>query len=31
LVEGDPLCFKVTFKEDLELARIIAREWERIP
>ncbi|MCD6552300.1 2-C-methyl-D-erythritol 4-phosphate cytidylyltransferase [Thermotoga sp.] len=30
IVEGDVFCFKVTFKSDLELARIIAREWERI-
>jgi len=30
VVEGDLFCFKVTFKSDLELARLIAKEWERI-
>ncbi|PLV60057.1 2-C-methyl-D-erythritol 4-phosphate cytidylyltransferase [Thermotoga sp. KOL6] len=30
IVEGDSFCFKVTFKSDFELARVIAKEWERI-
>jgi len=29
-VEGDPFCFKVTYEEDIELARVIASKWHAI-
>ena len=29
-VEGDPFCFKVTYEEDIELARVIASRWHAI-
>ena len=29
-VEGDPFCFKITYEEDIELARVIASRWHTI-
>ncbi len=29
-VKGDPFCFKVTYEEDIELARVIAYRWHMI-